>query len=68
MAGHFGGTLGYCAALMFPPVGVGTVVALGLNPGRMHTAAEHALWQSWLLEKVYPYWHDALVSRRHHHS
>ena len=58
VAGHFGGTLGYCAALMFPPVGVGTVVAVGLNLGRMHTAAdaaaEHALWQSWLLEKVYP--------------
>ena len=43
---------------MFPPVGAGTVVAVGLNLGCMHTAAdaaaEHALWQSWLLEEVYP--------------
>ena len=57
VAGHFGGTLGHCAALLFPPSGRGTVLAVGLNLGRMHTdadgEAEHSVWKRWIVEEVY---------------
>ena len=57
VAGHFGGTLGHCAALLFPTSGSGSVVAVGLNLGRMHTDAdsnaEHSVWKRWIVEDVY---------------
>ena len=57
VAGHFGGTLGHCAALLFPTAGDGTVLAVGLNLGRMHTDAdsdaEHSVWKRWIVEEVY---------------
>ena len=56
IAGHFGGTLGYCAALLFPAHGTGQVVTVGFNLGRMHTESEneHAAWQGWVLREAYP--------------
>ena len=57
VAGHFGGTLGHCAALLFPPSGSGVVLAVGLNLGRMHTDAdsdaEHSVWKRWIVDDVY---------------
>ena len=56
VAGHFGGTLGYCAALLFPAQGTGAVLTIGFNLGRMHTAAEdeHGSWQRWVMDQAYP--------------
>jgi len=56
VAAHFGGVLGYCAALILPLEEQGPVLAAGFNLGRMHTAAtdEHGVWQRWLLDEAYP--------------
>jgi D-alanyl-D-alanine carboxypeptidase len=56
VAVHFGGTLGYCAAMMFPPDKPGPILTVGFNLGRMHTAAEdeHNIWQRWVLDEAFP--------------
>lgn len=54
--GHFGGTLGYCAALLMPVDGSGIVLAAASNLGRMHTEPGSGVseWHRWVINVLYP--------------